>query len=436
MQGLLSPIWMRRGANWAARKYPGAVWAADFVNGQYYHSGRAQPLGNMVSDVRSTDIVLPDAHGILHPVGPAMPGRTSKGLGVYGGAAPLIAYSDDFSTWSIQNDASVNQGAAIGADGLMSAAEVFGGAGQSSSAIYFSLPSLTNKRVKASFRVKAGTADKLQFGIYQSGPGWFPQTSTILAGPGVVSGPALQLLEGLGDDWIEVEVTLDGPQTGAAIKVYFYPDGATLSTGKSVILDFAQATDNPAASIISPDLRTSGALVARAECKPLVVQGAGSGPFPGFQPASPEITFAVEWEGVPTAVGAAKFLAFLQNATNYGVNAGNQVALFMSAPSSNLTLGAYDSGSSFIGGASAGTALNDGGRHRAVCYVNTLTKTLKLAVDGGAPVTFISATTFASSNFGRVGLGFNKPGAMATSHANGEIGLAAAVSGDHFEAWR
>ena len=412
--------------------FPGADWAADFEEGAYFANGAALTLNAVVSDTRASPIVLADPEGWLTTLPAATPARTGRGLHVYGPATPLVSASDEFSTWSLQNGATIIPNAALGADGAVSAARVTGASGQSSSALYTSLPSVTARRIKKVFRVKADTADKLNFGLYQSGPGWFAQTSRIRSGPGVVSGTHLQLLTGLRTDaFTEVEVSLNDAQSGI-VKIYIYPDGATVSDGKSILLDFVQATSWPAEPIINPDLQTSGTLMVREACRPHLVPGSGGTPFEGYDPSNPLLTFAVEWEGAPVATGVSKHLLYLQKAADHGMSRANRVALYLSEPSSSLTLAVYDEGGTFQGGANAGNGVNDGGRHRALGLIDHSTRSLTLAVDGQPPVS-LTAAAFASP-FGVAGLGHDYL-AQSANHLNGVITRAAFASGNRLASW-
>ncbi|MDF1627049.1 MAG: hypothetical protein P1U84_12265 [Parvibaculaceae bacterium] len=300
-----------------------------------------------------------------------------------------------------------------------------GGAGQSSSAIYFALPLITEKRIKLAFRVAALTASKLDFGIYQSGAGWYNQTSEIKSGPGTVgpySGAGLQRLAGLSDSaWTEVEVTLDAPQSGSALKVYFYPDGATLSAGKSIILDFAQATDAPGEVIISPDLRTNGALVARAPCHPVPVPGVDDTPFIGAD-ESGKLTIALAWSGVPVDTGGSRVLLQAQATANYGTDNGNRLLFYLTS-TNRLDLAVVGAGSSSV---NVGVSFDDGRQHTAIIEIDRGTGHYGMAVDGGA---FVSGSALANmpASLDRITLGHRLSGPTAADHMNGHVtGFAAA----------
>jgi len=434
MLGLLPPIGMRRGAIWAARKYPGVVWAADFEKGQYYHSGRAQPLGNMVSDVRSTDIVLPDAHGVLQTIAAGQPARTSKGLGLFGGAENLVTTSEDFSSFSAGN---LNRTTGHAAPDQTNSATRYEVVAPGVASICAKNGHIFSSNMAAvSWHIKRYNRDVVTahgFGLYDTSAATnrgfirfnFATGETSIASGIVTTHGAKKLANDLWRIWMILPVV-----AGNSNNLYLGAIGnSSMLPGEGWHVWGVQAEiDN-----VTPYIKTNGTAVTRTACEPVAVQGAGPTPFPGYDPSCPELTFAIEWEDVPTEVGTAKQLLFFQNHADYGGSRANRASLYLSGPSSSLTLAIYDGANSFQGGANAGNSMNDGARHLAVGLIDRSSKTLSLAVDGTDPVTF-TASSFAD-HFGIAVLGHDFV-STPLNPMNGFIPALAFANGNFFDAWR
>jgi hypothetical protein len=172
---------------------------------------------------------------------------------------------------------------------------------------------------------------------------------------------------------------------------------------------------------------TSLGMLVDGSDNPTLVQGAGPIPFPGYDPADPELTFSCEWEGVPALSGAHRGLVEFRLNTSLTTD---RAYLFIES-SNQLKLGVADAVTWRSGPAFGVGTYDDAGRHRATCYINRTTGDIKLAVDGGTPVT--------ANKVGQMPSGFTS---MALGHSHGasqclgKIRLTAAKSGDYFDEWR
>ncbi len=177
-------------------------------------------------------------------------------------------------------------------------------------------------------------------------------------------------------------------------------------------------------------IETAAAPVTRPAASPIVVQGPGPTLFPGAGNMD-ELTFALEWVGVPTGTGTARTLLNVQTQADYGASDNNRATLFYQTDGS-LSLGVADT--TWQGEINAGASFDDGGCHRAIVYLNRMTGDMGLSVDGGAFLTDNKAGSMPIS-FDVVAIGHKKSGVGAADHSRGNHLEIAAAGGDHRVAW-
>ncbi|MEQ9518640.1 MAG: hypothetical protein RLN89_04290 [Parvibaculum sp.] len=390
-------------------KFPGANWAADFEASAYFASGMLRSLSEAMSDARSTEIIVPDADGILQAIASGQPARTSEGLHVYGAATNkctnFCANPTDLTNISKSGDAASTLTVVDDATALMTAG----------------LSNICSSGKVYKLDNSAGVTSALAIVDGETGSTGQHAVSAYMRGTGaarlsfsVTGGNAASALTSS-----YVRRTFTNSPLTATDKMRVVAEPGTV-----VFFVLNQLEEGGRAT---PPIVTAGTATPRAACVPAVAQGTGGTPFEGYDPAQADLTFTCEWEGVPALTGTHRGLVEIR------LNASlttDRTYLFIES-SNQLKLGVADDVTWRSGPAFSVGAYDDGLRHRATCYLNRTTGDIKLSVDGSVPVT--------ANKIGQMPSGFTSMTlghGHAANHANGVVKSVTLASGDFFDAWR
>lgn len=225
---------------------------------------------------------------------------------------------------------------------------------------------------------------------------------------------------------VRLSVTKTHAGAGAIYPVVYLKQ--TLTSDVDVYVAKGQAE---LGAMASSWIETAASPVTRPAAAPTLVQGPGPTLFPGASNVD-ELTFALEWKGVPNGTGAERALLNVQALADYGVSDNNRATLFYEIDGS-LVLGVANT--IWQGGINAGASFDDGELHRAIVYLNRVTGELALSVDRGAFLT-VNKVGVMPTSFDVAGIGHTKSGATASDQSRGNHLEVAAAGGDHREAWR
>lgn len=350
-------------------RYPRADWAADFEQGLYFAGGQAQAIGGVVGDARNTEIILPDVGGILRTVASGQPARTTNGLGSYVGSTNRVAYSEDFSADSAANlTRTANAGTAPDGTNTLTRIDTTATSGLIAAVGV----SITGSACFCSWYVKRGNFDAStahRFGLYDTTAATNRGYITINYATGltsVVSGTVTahgseELPNGLYRIWANIPVVSGNDHN-------FY-SGAVGSSGLPSGSQWYVWGRQAEAGQLTPYIRTTGSTASRADCAPLVVQGSGSIPFPGYAAGAQTGQIVAT---VPVAASKRVLKRWEKNSTDY-------IELYYSA-AGLITLESVTSSTSR--GTVAVPGKDDGAEHAITYRINTSTGELTLDVDG------------------------------------------------------
>ena len=146
---------------------------------------------------------------------------------------------------------------------------------------------------------------------------------------------------------------------------------------------------------------------------------------PGFSANPTELTFRVDWDGVPTDGSSDRNLFEVINSSN------DTLTLLFGAGASALLFAGNVTGFMSI---NLGSSFNDGGTHTAICYVNQATSEFKISVDGATTVTS-TLTGAVPANMDEMGIN-RRIASGASNNANGTNCRIQVAEGDFYEIFR